>query len=282
MNKLISYLFDDYRKQKNALLFKNLLYLFLIIKCVFWLLNFDILFGEHAVSITYEHTISPVKKLAYFIYFHANPDLALLCIFTLLTFALISLLNKRSYLFIDLAIYLLVLNLNIRVFTTTTAGESLVVNLCFLSAWLRKDFNLGTSVYDQLKVVFHNVSFYALALQVCIVYGYSAWAKWYDADWLSGEAVYLTSKAFHYSRSFIVDHVDSFHALTVGLTYLVLMYQTLFPLLVWFKSLKKYFLLIGIIMHVYIAFVLGLFFFGMIMTLTYVLFYDLDKSKNIS
>lgn len=282
MNKLISYLFDDFRKQKNALLFKNLLYLFLLIKCIFWLLNFDILFGEHALSASTPSNVSFFKKPAYFIYFHPYPLLALLSIYLLLYLMLFSLLNKRSYLFIDLVIYLLVLNLNIRIYTTTTAGESLLVNLCFLSSWLRKDFAIGHTFYDQLKIVLHNVSFYAIALQVCVVYGYSALAKWYDTDWTSGEAVYLTSKAFHYSRSFIVDHVDSFFSLTVGLTYLVLLYQTLFPFIVWLKPLKKYFLLIGILMHLYIAFVLGLFFFGMIMTLTYVLFYDLEKNKNLS
>ncbi|MBK6522308.1 MAG: hypothetical protein IPG08_08205 [Sphingobacteriaceae bacterium] len=279
MNKAIAYIFNDYRKQKNARLFKNLLYGFLIIKCVLWLLNFDILFGEHAVSLVYNEPIGFFKQFAYLIYLSKNSALACGFIFTVLLLSLYSLFDKRSYVLTDLIIYLLVLNLDIRIYTTTTAGESILVNLCFLSSWLRKDFNIGSGVYDKIKIVLHNVSYLALILQVCILYGFSALAKWYDADWLSGEVVYLTSKAQYYSRSFVINTVDSFHFLTVIITYLVLLYQSLFPFLVWVKSIKRYFLHFGVIMHLYIAFVMGLFFFGWIMVITYVLFYDFKEDN---
>lgn len=236
------------------------------------------LYGEHAISLTYNSSIGFFKSLAYIIYSSKNSNVALLFIYTTLLFSLISLFGKKSYLLLDLLIYLMVLNLDIRVYTTSTAGESLLVNLCFLSAWLRKDFSIGTSIYNQIKIVLHNVSFIALVLQVCILYAYSALAKWYDVDWLNGEAVYLSCKAFHYSRSFVVDNVDSFHLLTVIATYVLLVYQSLFPFLVWIKKVKRYFLFIGILMHLYIAFVMGLFFFGIIMIITYVLFYDFEET----
>lgn len=279
MNDLITYLFDDFRKQKNARLFKNLLYIFLSVKCVFWLLNFDMLFGENSLSLTFDHHISVFKGLAYFLYSQNNPAYCMYFIAVLLIACLYSLRSSRSFLVIDLVIYFLVLNIDIRIYTTSTAGESVLVNVCFLSAWLKKEFKLGNSTYDQLKVLFHNLSFYALILQICIVYGYSALAKWFDADWLSGNAVYLASKTFHYSRSFVVDHVDSVKFVAIALTYIVLLYQTLFPFLVWFKKLKPYLLIMGVIMHLYIAFVMGLFFFGVIMILTYVLFIDFPEEE---
>jgi hypothetical protein len=279
LNNFIAYLFDDYRKQKNARLFKNLLYVFLIVKCVFWLLNFDKLFGENSISLTSDHKISFFKNFAYFLYFQNNPAYCMYFIAVLLIACLYTFNSKRSFLVIDLVIYLLVLNIDIRIFTTSTAGESLLVNVCFLSAWLKKDFKIGTGTYDQIKIVLHNVSFYALLFQICIVYGYSALAKWYDADWLSGNAVYLTSKTFHYSRGFIVDHVDSVKFLAMALTYIVLLYQSLFPVLVWFKKIKPYILIIGVLMHLYIAFVMGFFFFGVIMILTYVLFFDFVEEE---
>ena len=280
MSKMIAYFFDDYRKQKNAHLFKNLLYGFLIVKCFLWLLNFDILFGEHAVSLTYSDPVAFFKSFAYLIYSRKSSALAGLFICTVLLLSLFSLFSKRSYLIADLVIYLLVLNLDIRIYTTTTAGESLLVNLCFLSAWLRKDFTKGSGIYGQLKVVLHNISYFALILQVCILYGFSALAKWYDADWLSGEAVYLATKANHYSTPFMVNIADSIHSISIGLTYILLVYQTSFPLLVWIKKIKPYFLHIGVLMHLYIAFVMGLFFFGWIMVITYALFYDLKEDND--
>jgi hypothetical protein len=282
MNKVITYIFDDYRKQRNARLFKNLLYVFLIVKCVLWLLNYDILFGAHAVSLVYDEPIGFFEYFAYIIYLSKNTSLPIWFICAALLLSIVSLVNKRSYLLADLIIYLLVLNLDIRIYTTTTAGESLLVNLCFLSAWLRKDFTRGTTVYDQIKIVLHNVSFFALLLQVCILYGFSALAKWYDADWLSGETVYLTTKAFYYSTPLMVSIADSIHPLTVAITYVLLAYQSLFPFVVWFKSIKRYFLHLGVLMHLYIAFVMGLFFFGWIMVITYALFYDFESPADYS
>ena len=280
MNSVIAYFFDGYRKQKNAHLFKNLLYGFLIIKCFLWLLNFDILFGEHAVSLTFNESIGFFKSFAYLIF--ASKSSALACVFicVVLLLSLCSLVAKRSYLLADLVIYLLVLNLDIRIYTTTTAGESLLVNLCFLSAWLRKDFIKGNGVYDQIKTVLHNFSYFALILQVCVVYGFSALAKWHDADWLNGEVVYFTSKAQYYSRPFLINTVDSFHFITVIATYLLLLYQSLFPFVIWIKSIKRYFLHLGVVMHLYIAFVMGLFFFGWVMVITYVLFYDFKEDNS--
>ncbi len=118
-----------------------------------------------------------------------------------------------------------------------------------------------------------------MILQVCILYGFSALAKWYDADWLNGEVVYVTSQAQYYSRSFVINTVDSFHFLTVIITYVVLLYQSLFPFLIWVKGIKRYFLHFGVVMHLYIAFVMGLFFFGWIMVITYVLFYDFKEDN---
>jgi len=281
MNKVVTYFFDEYRKQRNARLFKNLLYVFLVVKCLLWLFNFDILFGEYAVSLTYKEPIGFFKSFAYIIYLSKSSNLALWFICTTLLLSLVSLFGKRSYVLADLIIYLLVLNLDIRIYTTTTAGESLLVNLCFLSAWLRKDFNKGIGTYDQIKVLLHNTAFIALILQVCVLYGFSALAKWYDADWISGEAVYLTTKAEHYSRPFMVNIADPIHFLTVAVTYILLLYQSLFPLLVWIKKIKPYFLLIGVLMHLYIAFVLGLFFFGLIMVITYVLFFDFKTHADV-
>lgn len=277
MNSILKYFFDDYRKQKSARWFKNLLYIFLIFKCFLWLLNYDILFGEHSLSLSYNAPASFVKSFAYIIYLSKNNTIALWCICSVLLFSTVSLIGKRSYLLIDILIYILVLNLDIKIYTTSTAGESLLVNMCFLSAWLRKEFSSSNRTYDQIKIFMHNVSLIALTLQVCIVYAYSALAKWYDADWISGESVYLTSKAFHYSRSFIVNHVDSFHFITILITYILLIYQTLFPFLVWIKKTKNYFLLFGALMHLYIAFIMGLFFFGWIMVISYVLFIDFKK-----
>lgn len=175
---------------------------------------------------------------------------------------------------IDLCIYFIIININSKIYTSLTAGDPLLANMCFLMSFLRKDFARKETFYGDLSVLLHNVSFVALIIQVCIVYAYSALAKWVDTDWQNGTAVDIVNRTYHYSRLFIVHHADGLFSLSFILSYVVLVYQSLFPVLVWFKSIKKHFLTIGVIMHLYIAFVMGLFFFGLIMALTYLLFYD--------
>lgn len=120
----------------------------------------------------------------------------------------------------------------------------------------------------------HNFSFLALLVQVCIVYFYSAMAKWADADWTSGNAITLVNKAAHYSNYFLMSNANTLHPVSMFVSYFVLLYQTTFPLFVFIPKIKRQFLTLGILMHLYISFVMGLFFFGLIMVLTYVLFYD--------
>ncbi len=282
MSKITAYFFDDYRRQRNAGLFKNLLYVYILLKCFFWTLNFNILFGENALSYVgpeiigveeFKINVSYWKHFAYVLFYSTHAWHSAAAIVSLTAISIFSI-NKRSYYLLDVIVYFLVLNINVKIYTSCTAGDPLFMNLCFLSIFLRNDFVRMQTAWGDLKVLLHNFSFLALVLQVCIVYFYSALAKWNDADWVSGEAIHLVNQARHYSNWFLVKNADSIHMLSVLLTYFVLIYQSAFPIFVFLPKIKKYFLHIGVLMHLYIAFVMGLFFFGLIMALTYVLFYD--------
>jgi hypothetical protein len=242
-------------------------------KSIFWMLNFDILFGNNCVSYQSVQTYEGYKHFAFILFLsHQNwlSWLFLLVIVALATYSLF----RRSYYLGDLIIYLLVLNVNTKTWTTLTAGDPLLANLCVLSIFLRKDFASPTNAWGEIKVLLHNFSFMALVVQVCVVYFYSALAKWNDGDWTSGNAIHYINRTLHYSNHFLAAHADSFYYASFILTYLVLIYQTIFPLFVFVPKIKKYFLHLGVLMHLYIAVVMGLVFFGLIMALTYVLFYD--------
>ena len=57
------------------------------------------------------------------------------------------------------------------------------------------------------------------------------------------------------------------------LNYTVIAYQLLFSVFVWIQPLKKWFLLIGVVQHLFIAFILGLPSFGLIMIVAYAVFH---------
>lgn len=262
--------------------FKNLLYIFILLKCFFWTLNFDLLFGENAlsyvssniVSITdYKNNISFGKHFAYLLLYSTESWHSVVVLGLVIVVSLYSL-AKRSLILTDLLLFLLLVNINFKVFTSTTAGDPLMTNLCFLSIFLRKEFTRTKGVWGELKIMLHNFSFLALVVQVCIVYLYSAMAKWIDEDWVNGNAITLVNKATHYSKYFLINTADTLHLISMVIAYFVLLYQTAFPILVFVPKIKKQFLNLGVLMHLYISFVMGLFFFGLIMALTYVLFYD--------
>lgn len=287
MTKVITYVFDDYRKQTNASLFKNLLYVYILLKCFFWTLNFDLLFGENALSYVptdivsleeFKNKISFGKHFAYLLMYSTHAWHSALVIATLAAISIFSI-NKRSYYVLDIIVYFLIININMKTYTSCTAGDPLFMNLCFLSIFLRNDFTRAHGAWGDLKVLLHNFSFWALIVQVCIVYFYSAFAKWNDSDWTSGEAIHLVNQARHYSNWFLVKNADSIHMLSILLTYFVLIYQSAFPAFVFLPRIKRYFLHLGVLMHLYISFVMGLFFFGLIMALTYVLFYDFEGKR---
>ncbi len=268
--------------------FKNLLYIFILLKCFFWALNFDLLFGENAlsyvnstaVSLTdYKNAISYSKHFAYVLLYSSTSWHSVLAL-TLVAFISLFSLAKRSYIVMDLLLFFLLVNINFKIYTSTTAGDPLMTNLCFLSVFLRKEFMRKEGIWGDLKVLLHNFSFLALIVQVCIVYVYSAMAKWIDDDWVNGDAITLVNKAVHYSNYFLINNADTLHPISLVITYFILMYQTVFPIFVFLPKIKKYFLNMGVLMHLYIAFVMGLFFFGLIMALTYILFYDFEKVED--
>lgn len=279
ISKCITYLFDDYRKQRNALLFKNLLYIFILLKCFFWILNFDLLFGEHALSQINEYQVSFIKRFAFMLYYSTSPVYPVICIIFLIGVSMFSLIKVRSHVILDALVYMIIININAKLYTATTAGDPLLANLCFLSIFLRKNFTVSNSFIGQLSILLHNFSFFALVTQVCILYSYSALAKWYDADWQNGTAIHVVNSTYHYSRAFLIDHASMLFPVSFVMSYLVLIYQSVFVFMIWLKKPKRYFLHFGVLMHLYIAFVIGLFFFGLIMAITYALFYDLEEDS---
>jgi hypothetical protein len=94
-----------------------------------------------------------------------------------------------------------------------------------------------------------------------------------DPNWLNGDAVAYISQIDAYSNNFTESLVKEHVWLGKVSTVLALLYQSLFPILNWFKKIKPVYLLIGVMFHLFIAFGMGIFSFGTIMIVCYLLFY---------
>ncbi len=257
------------------LVFKYALYAYVIIRCVVWLCNYNLLFCEPTISLLNFVSVKPLDYPAYFLYFSSNSFLPALFIVSSIIISLLSIL-KKSTLATDLLLYILVLNIHYKLYTTLTGGDAILNNLLFLGAFARTKFISSESFYHSLLKLLHNFSVIALMFQVCIVYFYSAMVKWVDYDWLNGSAMCYISEIKHFSNG-ILSGASVPSALSFILSYLVLLYQSFFPAFIFMKKYKNLFLGCGIIMHLYISVTMGLLFFGLLMICTYFLFFNFKK-----
>jgi hypothetical protein len=278
LQKPLQWFFTDYHFKLQTYWFKNLLYLFLILKAVGWLWLYDLYFGESAVIYSNNFQVSSFKDCAFLLYASASPWLGYLFLIPLLLLCVVRLKFKKPWFVPDLLIWFLVLNLSNKVYATLTGGDYLLNQLLFFNCFLSAIFGVDGKFYSDFKIFLHNLVVLAVMLQVCIVYFLSALAKINDPEWLSGAAVYDISLINHYNLYGFARPTPGIHPLKTFLTYLILCYQLLFPVIVWIKPLKKPFIMIGLAMHLYIVLVMGLVEFGLIMLLCYIYFWPFRKT----
>ena len=176
---------------------------------------------------------------------------------------------------LSILIWFLTVNLINRAGIIFTGGEVLVKMLLFLMIFIQVPKpNYSSELNRMVRNTLNNVFFAACLIQVVFVYLFSSWFKFLDPNWLHGDAVWYISQIDSYSNSFTRSIIMEHPWIGKWSTYLALIYQGLFPILIWFKRIKPTFLCIGVLFHLFISFGMGIFSFGMIMIVCYLLFYS--------
>lgn len=178
-------------------------------------------------------------------------------------------------------VFFFTINLFMKGYLAFTGGEVLV-NFMLLYLMFIHRSNSKNAMADIQNIVSH-AFYWILLLQVCILYFFSGLYKLGDADWMSGHALMYISKLDAYQSPFTSLFTDHYW-ISAFATYLTLFYQLFFPLAVWFKKIKGPYLFFGVLFHLWIAIGMGIFTFGMIMIVAYLLFLDekqIEKIKSI-
>jgi len=108
-------------------------------------------------------------------------------------------------------------------------------------------------------------------LQVCIIYAYSGFHKLRGTRWWEGDAVWsvlANSQLARYDFSW----VSAFPLFITFATYLTVLWEIYFPVLVWVKPFRIPVLILGILIHLGIGFSMSIPFFSMLIVATYILF----------
>jgi len=114
----------------------------------------------------------------------------------------------------------------------------------------------------------------AIQLQVCFVYFMSALYKLFGESWLDGSALWQSMMSNEYTLPILQETFPENNWILSVLTYVLIGFQLLFPILIWLKPTRKGMILIGMIIHFFIAFGLGLVNFGLAMMVGYFAFYS--------
>jgi len=267
LQKVIKYFFDDYRYKSQSLWFKRLLYIFVIIKCIYWLCYYNLLFGENSIVYTEPHSIGFIKDFAFSLYNSNSTNLGYVFLVSAILLSILPFFFRKLYFISDFILWILIINISNKLYPTLTSGDYLMNQFLLFNCFLALEKNKSN-----FKISLHNLASIAIIIQICLVYFLSAIAKLNNEAWLNGSAISTTLQIKQYSLELFPNYKQN--ALSFILNYVVLFYQLFFPLVIWFKKIKKPFLIIGIIMHLFIAFAMGLMSFGFIMILGYVYFYE--------
>ena len=182
-------------------------------------------------------------------------------------------------------IYFFTVNLFLKGYLAFTGGEVLVNILLFYMMFIHQSNRPNIRFIDRSKSevapvfndwqnLLNNTFYVIIIIQIFVLYFFSTFYKLLDIDWISGNALMYISQIESFSNGMMKRIFKDSYVLSAVATYTTLAYQILFPIIVWVKKVKIPFLILGVILHVSIAIGMGIFTFGCIMIITYILFID--------
>lgn len=123
------------------------------------------------------------------------------------------------------------------------------------------------------STIFSRWAVYAIMVHLCYIYVSNAYFKIQNDEWQSGFAVaYFLESAAEVDLFNIKELFINSSFLIKTSTWLVLIFQIIFPFLVWFKRIRIPLLIFGIITHFFMGFVLQAYKFEMIVMLHFAFF----------
>ena len=117
------------------------------------------------------------------------------------------------------------------------------------------------------------LSLLAVGIQVGLIYFYTSLYKLTSLQWLKGEAIYQTLISDWFSNETIRGiTLASPYFFSVIIAYIIMLFQLTFPIIINWKKTRKYAVIVGISIHLYIGIFMHMWDFALAMMIPYVLF----------
>jgi hypothetical protein len=115
-------------------------------------------------------------------------------------------------------------------------------------------------------------------IQICIIYAFSGWEKLKGLSWWKGEAIWTVFANSQIAR-FQMNWISHFPLVITLLTYMTLLWEIYFPVVIWSKKLRPWILVGGVGLHLGIGVVVFIPFFSALMVISYITFLTPEESK---
>ncbi len=228
--------------------------------------NFDILYGE---NVFLEYSKGAVAGMhIHYLYFH------LIYIAVIIT----HLLGIGKYLGAAVVFYMF--NVLYSVDTPIINGGDTMMRLVlfyliFADSYqhfvLLKKTPFGKEITKIINLL-SNLSALSIMLQLCYAYFTSALAKIHTDIWYNGEAVYYILLQERYMGTMFNKALVKHEWFVLSATYFTILFELLFPVLIWIKKLRPALIAAGILLHAGVYLFLMLYNFQLIFMLVYGLF----------
>ena len=274
MKNITTYFTADFKHWKKIDFFKRIFYAFLFINTLSLLPIVNDLFGYNGISgsrgFIWNGTGSFLNLLNHPIN-HKQEWIHWLFVFGQLFFLGLGFFRIKPWLS-SVSIWFLTANLFLKGALFFTGGEVLVNFILFYLIFIQKTDKESNNYLLQNTI--NNTFYIIILIQICVLYFFSTFWKLYDDNWLNGNAIYYISQIDSFSSGWLASLFENNMLLSKTMTYSVLMYQGSFIIIVWIKKIKIPFLILGTLFHLTISIGMGIFTFGIIMSLSYILFLE--------
>ena len=255
----------------RAWLFERLIYLWFLCQWLYFLPIQELLWGPGSVFNRPSWPLGGVNSVFYgLLYNRSLDDVVIGAHVVAVVLALFGLGRWVS----KAAVYLTGFMLYYAAWPVYNGGSMLMLMYAFFAIFMRIEAR------SPGRMAVSNLGVLAAMLQLILVYAVAALYKWFGCDWLHGVAVhkslYQDAYAYAWPRELLGGGI-----LVVALNYFGLAYQTLFPILVWCKGVKKWLLLAGVGFHLFICVGMRIPDFGTAMLVGYVLFMDESWARRV-
>lgn len=239
---------------------------------VFWLSGADDYWGSSRLIMPYYQTSYPLFFPFNLLEFFTYPWLWKSFLFAIFPLCIWAFFRPLTW-----TIWLLLYWVHANLFHATAplqnaGSNTLLITILLNLLMIPLPFRVASKRWQWMLNAMNHLGFAMIVFQVLILYFVASTTKFLGTKWLDGTAFYFVLTNDIYGHPWFRKVFADNDFITHFVSWFTLVFQLLFPVLVWFRQTKMILLFSGLVFHLMIIWVMGIEDFGLIMMVLYIPF----------